>query len=94
MRDHVWGIVFGFGIYSSVSLIVAAIHAMTGEMCPGWITPLPHFAYFASAGIWNAYLYRREPETLPLSDEQLAQYGTLIQSYKTIIANVRKARVR
>lgn len=34
MRDHVWGIVFGLGLYSSVSLIVAAIHAATEQCAP------------------------------------------------------------
>ena len=29
-RHHVWGIVFGLGVYSGLNLIVAAIHATTG----------------------------------------------------------------
>ena len=94
MRDHVWGIVFGLGLYSSVSLIVAAIHATTGQMCPGWITPLPHFAYLASTVIWNVYLFRKEPEILPLSDDQLSEYHSLISTYKALLVNVRKALVR
>ena len=62
MRDHVWGIVFGLGLYSSVSLVAAAIHAATGHL-PRLITPLPHYMYFGSTAIWNAYLWKKEPET-------------------------------
>lgn len=94
MRDHVWGIVFGLGAYSSVSLIVAAVHAATGQMCPGWITPLPHFAYLGSTIIWNAYLFREEPAITPMKDSELAEYHGFLRSYKTLIANVRKARAR
>ena len=94
MRDHVWGIVFGLGTYSSVSLIVAAIHAAKGEMCPGWITPLPHFAYLGSTIIWNVYLFREEPAISPMQDSELAEYHGFLRSYKTLIANVRKARAR
>jgi hypothetical protein len=91
MRDHVWGIVFGFGVYSSTSLIVAAIHAFTGQMCPGWVTPLPHFAYLGSTAIWNAYLWKPEPEIPPLTDEELEQYQNAVSTYRTVIKDVRKA---
>jgi hypothetical protein len=94
MRDHVWGIVFGLGIYSSISLIVAAIHATTGDMGPRWLSTLPHFTYLAANVIWNAYLHKKEPEILPLTDEEFAEYQNLIETYKTIIANVRKALAR
>ena len=94
MRDHVWGIVFGFGVYSSVSLLVAAIHATTGQMCPGWITPLPHFAYLSSTLIWNAFLFREEPEIVPIPDEQLEEYHGLIRTYRILLANVRKVLAR
>jgi hypothetical protein len=94
MRDHVWGIVFGLGLYSSVSLIVAAIHAATGEMCPGWLTPLPHYTYLCSTMIWNAYLWRKEPEVPPLTDEEFEQYQNLVSTYRTLLKNVRKALVR
>ncbi|HET9282699.1 MAG TPA: hypothetical protein VFR24_12125 [Candidatus Angelobacter sp.] len=36
-RHHVWGIVFGLGIYSGFSLLVAAIHATTGTLCGDWL---------------------------------------------------------
>jgi hypothetical protein len=91
MHHHVWGIVFGLGIYSSVSLIVAAINAATGYVCPGWITALPHFAYFASTAIWTTYLFRKEPELPPLTDERLAEYQNLIETYKVALAAIRKA---
>jgi hypothetical protein len=91
MRDHVWGIVFGLGLYSSVSLIAAAIHAATGTLCPGWITPLPHYMYFGSTAIWNAYLWKKEPELPPLTDEDFSQYQNLVSTYRTLLKNVRKA---
>ncbi len=94
MRDHVWGIVFGLGVYSSISLIVAAIHAFTGQMCPGWVSTMPHFAYLASTLIWNAYLFRKEPEIPPLTDEEFEQYQSLVSTYRTVIKNVRKALAR
>jgi len=94
MRDHVWGIVFGLGVYSSISLIVAAIHAFTGQMCPGWVSTLPHFAYLSSTAIWNAYLFRKEPEIPPLTDKEFEQYQSLVSSYRTLVKNVRKALAR
>ncbi len=87
---HVWGIVFGLGIYSSVNLVVAAIQATTGEMCPGWITPLPHFAYLAAIAFWIGYLARKEPEREPLTNEELNAYQSLLTAYRAIIADIRK----
>jgi hypothetical protein len=94
MRDHVWGIVFGLGLYSSVSLIAAAIHAATGTLCPSWITPLTHYTYLASTAIWNAYLWREEPEAPPLTAQEFEQYQSLISTYRTLFKNVRKALAR
>lgn len=94
MRDHVWGIVFGFGFYSSLSLISAAIHSTRGDISTGILSALPHVAYLISTVIWNAYLYRPEPETPPLTDEQLEEYLNLIRTYRTLLANVRKALAR
>src|SRR5947207_9727732 len=51
-KHHVWGIVFGLGMYSGVSLIVAALHATTGTMCGDWLAPIPHFSYLATTIIW------------------------------------------
>jgi hypothetical protein len=89
-RHHVWGIVFGLATYSSVNLVVAAIKATTGEMCPGWITPLPHFAYLATIAFWIGYLVRKEPEREPLTNEELTAYQNLITAYRGIIADIRK----
>ena len=94
MRDHVWGIVFGLGLYSSVSLIVAAIHAASGWVGPRWLTALPHFAYLSSTLIWSAYLFRKEPEIVPIPDEQLEEHHGLIRTYRILLANVRKALAR
>ena len=90
-RHHVWGIVFGLAIYSSVGLAVAAIHATTGKLCPSWITPLPHFAYLAATLIWTGYLLRTEPERAPLTSEQINAYRHLILVYQTIVSDIRKA---
>jgi hypothetical protein len=94
MRDHVWGIVFGLGLYSSVSLASAAVNATTTGVGPHWISALPHFTYLASTVIWNLYLFRKEPEVPPLTDEQLEEYFNLIRGYRRLIANVRKALAR
>jgi hypothetical protein len=89
-RHHVWGIVFGLAIYSSLTLVVAAVHATTGEMCPGWITPLPHFSYLGTIAIWIGYLIRKEPEREPLALSELTAYQNLVTAYRTIIADIRK----
>ncbi len=90
-RHHVWGIVLGLGLYSSVILVAAAIHATTGKMCPGWITPLTHFAYLAATGIWTVYLWREEPQREPLTVEDLNVYRNLLDACRTIVSDVRKA---
>jgi hypothetical protein len=90
-QDHVWGIVFGLGIYSAVSLITAALSAALGELCPGWISTLPQFAYFGSVIIWTVYLARPEPESPPLPDQRLTEYSNLIDTCKAALAAVRKA---
>ena len=90
-RHHVWGIVFGLAIYSSIELAVLAIHAATGKLCPSWITPLPHFAYLAATLIWTGYLLRTEPKRAPLTSEQINAYRDLILIYQTIVSDLRKA---
>src|SRR5215831_2263302 len=70
-RHHVWGIVFGLGIYSGVGLIVAAFHATTGNLCGDWLARLTPFSYFAATIIWAAYLWRPEPQRGPLTLEQI-----------------------
>jgi len=90
-RHHVWGIVFGLAVYSSVTLAVLAIHAATGKLCPSWITPLPHFAYLGATLIWTGYLLRTEPEREPLTPEQMNAYRNLILAYQTIVSDLRKA---
>ena len=88
---HIWGILFGLGIYSAVSLIAAAISTALGQICAGWISMLPHLVYFGSTIIWTIYLFRPEPESPPLSIEQLAEYQNIIETCKAALAAVRKA---
>jgi hypothetical protein len=90
-QNHVWGIVFGLGIYSAVSLISAAINAALGDICTGLISSLPHFAYFGSVIIWAVYLARPEPGSPPLTDQRLTEYWNLIDTCKAALAAVRKA---
>jgi hypothetical protein len=47
-QHHVWGIVCGLGIYAAVSLIVVAIHAITGIASGDWLARIPQFSYFAA----------------------------------------------
>ena len=90
-RHHIWGIVFGLAVYSSVGLAVAAIHAAAGQLYLAWITPLPHFAYLGATFIWTGYLLRTEPERAPLTSEQINAYRDLILVYQTIVSDIRKA---
>jgi hypothetical protein len=90
-QNHVWGIVFGLGIYSAVSLITAAVSAAFGELCAGWISTLPQFAYFGSVIIWTVYLARPEPESSLLTDQRLTEYWNVIDTCKAALTAVRKA---
>jgi len=87
-RHHVWGIVFGLGIYSGVGLIVTAIHATTGNLCGDWLARLTPFSYFAATIIWAAYLWRPEPQRGPLTLEQISFFSNSIASYRKILAEL------
>lgn len=90
-RHHVWGIIFGLGIYSGASLIVAAIHGVIGARCPDWIDRITHFSYLGATCIWTTYLLREEPERAPLTLEEISIYRNLINAFRTILSDVRKA---
>jgi len=87
-RHHVWGIVFGLGIDSGVSLLTAAVHATTGTMCGDWLTRIPHFAYFASTIIWAVYLWQPEPERGPLTLEHLSLIQYALDSYRKVLSTI------
>lgn len=87
-RHHVWGIVFGLGIYSGFSLITAAVHATTGNMCGDWLARVPHFGYLAATIIWVVYLRRPEPERGPLTLEKLSLIQYLLDSYHKVLTEI------
>ena len=84
-RHHVWGIVFGLGIYSAVGLITAGIHAATGNLCGGWLSRSVHFSYFAATIIWAVYLRRPEPERGPLTLERIEFFHNSVATYRKIL---------
>jgi len=87
-RHHVWGIVFGLGISSGFSLLVAAIHATTGNMCGDLITYIIPYSYFASTIIWAVYLWQPEPERGPLTLEHLSLIQYALDSYRKILTEI------
>lgn len=68
---HLCGIALGLGMYSAIGLITAAVDVATGKMCSHWLTPIPHFAYFAATIIWAVYLFKPEPARDSLSLERI-----------------------
>jgi hypothetical protein len=87
-KHHVWGIVFGLGIYAGVGLIVAAIHATTGNLCGDWLARLTPFSYCAATVIWAVYLWRPEPERGPLTLEQISFFSNSIAGYRQMLAQL------
>lgn len=87
-KHHTWGIVFGLGIYSGVSLIVVAIHATTGNLCGDWLARLIPFSYLAATIIWAVYLWRPEPQRGPLTLEQISFFSNSIAGYRKILAEL------
>lgn len=87
-KHHVWGIVFGLGIYSGVGLATAAIHATTGDLCGDWLARSVHFSYFAATIIWAAYLWRPEPQRGPLTLEQISFFSHSVASYRRFLAEL------
>ena len=87
-KHHVWGIVFGLGIYSGVGLIAAAIHATTGDLCGDWLSRSVHFSYFAATIIWAVYLWRPEPQRGPLTLDRISFARASLASYREILAQL------
>lgn len=87
-KHHVWGIVFGLGIYSGVGLVVAAIHASTGTLCGDWLARLIPGSYFAATIIWAVYLWRPEPQRGPLTLEQISFFSNSVATYRRILAEL------
>jgi len=87
-RHHVWGIVFGLGIDSGVSLLTAAVHATTGTMCGDWLTRIPHFSYLTATIIWAIYLSQPEPERSPLTLEHLSLIQYALDSYRKVLTEI------
>jgi hypothetical protein len=87
-RHHVWGIVFGLGIYSAMGLIVAAVHATTGTISGDWLARVPHFGYLAATIIWTVYLWKPEPARGPLTLQELSLARHLLDTYRKVLAQL------
>lgn len=61
-HHHLWGIIFGFGLYSATGLTTAIVDVATNKMCSHWLTPIPHFAYLAATIIWAIYMLKPEAD--------------------------------
>lgn len=90
-RHHLWGIVFGLGLYSAAGLITAAVDVATGRMCSHWLTPIPHYAYLAAAILWPAYLWKQEPAREPLTLEKVNLYRELLAFARNAEIQMRRA---
>jgi hypothetical protein len=89
-RHYVWGIVFGLGMYSGVSLIVVTFDVATGKICGHWLVPIPQFAYFAATLIWTVYFLRKEPARAPLTLRQLHSFRDLIVIGQNALTEIRR----
>lgn len=90
-RHHVFGIVFGLGMYSGVGLIAATADAAIGKTCGYWLAPIPGLIYFAATLIWPIYFLRNEPARGPLTTEDLDSYRGLITLAERATNEVRRA---
>ena len=87
-RHHVWGIIFGLGLYAGIGLIAAAVHALTGNLCGDWPARATHYSYFAATIIWAVYLWRPEPERGPLTLERIEFFNNSVATYRKILAQL------
>lgn len=87
-RHHVWGIVFGFGIYSTMGLSVATVHAITGTASGDWLARVTHFSYLAATIIWTVYLWKPEPERGPVTLKEISLASHLIERYRRMLAQL------
>jgi hypothetical protein len=87
-QHHVWGIVCGLGIYAATSLIIAAIHAITGITSGDWLARIPQFSYFAAAIVWTVYLRRPEPERTPLTLKEISLIDYAFDTYNKVLTGI------
>ncbi len=87
-QHHVWGIVCGFGIYSAIGLIVAAVHAITGTLSGDWLGRFLHFSYFATTIVWTVYLWRPEPERGPLTLKEISFINYAFDTYHKMMTEI------
>lgn len=87
-QHHVWGIVCGLGFYAAVSLIVAAIHAITGTMSGDWLGRVPQFSYLAATILWTVYLWRPEPERAPLTLKEISFINYAFDTYHKVLTGI------
>jgi len=87
-KHHVWGIVFGLGIYAGVGLAAAAIHAATGNLCGDWLARSTHYSYLGATVIWAVYLWRPEPQRGPLTLDRISFARASVASYRKILAQL------
>jgi hypothetical protein len=90
-RNHVWGIVLGFGLYSGISLMVAAVEATTGKLCGDSLTYLLPYSYFAATAIWTGYLSTSEPERGSLTPQQIQLFSEVIAGYRKLANDLWRA---
>ncbi len=87
-QHHVWGIVCGLGFYAALSLIVAAIHAITGTMSGDWLGRVPQFGYLAATIAWAVYLWRPEPERTPLTLKEISFINYAFDTYHKMMTEI------
>jgi len=87
-QHHVWGIVCGLGIYAAVSLIVAAIHAITGTVSGDWLGRIPQFSYFAATGRLPRRLWRPEPERASLTLKEISFINYAFDTYHKVLTGI------
>lgn len=90
-RHHVWGIVFGLGMYSALGLIVTTVNVAIGQICGNWLVPIPHYAYLAATIIWPVYFMRDEPARGPLTLQELNTFHDFITLAQRAATQIRRS---
>jgi hypothetical protein len=89
-RHHVFGVVFGLGMYAGVGLIVATIDAAIGKLCSAWLPPIQQYAYLATTIIWPIYFLRNEPARGPLTLQELHSYRDFVTFGQQTTTEIRR----